>query len=121
MFPDMTKSASSRGAPGHSVFSFFSGTGFLDLGFEVAGFEIAFANEIHPEFVEAYRHARSAMGLPLPRYGIACDSIDDHLHPPASVVLATRVAGAHELGQSVGFIGGPPCPDFSVGGKNRWL
>jgi len=115
----MTKSTPSRGAPGHSVFSFFSGAGFLDLGFEVAGFEIAFANEIHPEFVEAYRHARSAMGLPLPRHGIACDSIDDHLQPPAAAVLATRVAGARGLGQSVGFIGGPPCPDFSVGGKNR--
>jgi len=117
----MTKTTSSRGAPGHSVFSFFSGAGFLDLGFEAAGFEIAFANEIQSDFVEAYRHARSAMGLPLPRHGIACDSIDDHLQPPAAAVLATRVAGARELGQSVGFIGGPPCPDFSVGGKNRWL
>lgn len=120
-FSDMTKTTSSRGAPGHSVFSFFSGAGFLDLGFEAAGFEIAFANEIQSDFVEAYRHARSAMGLPLPRHGIACDSIDDHLKPPASGALAVWVAGARELGQSVGFIGGPPCPDFSVGGKNRWL
>ena len=111
-FPDMTKTASSRGAHGHSVFSFFSGAGFLDIGFEVAGFDIAFANEIHPEFVEAYRHARSAMGLPLPRHGIACDSIDDHLQPPAAAVLASRVAGARELGQSVGFIGGPRVKTF---------
>jgi DNA (cytosine-5)-methyltransferase 1 len=34
------------------VFSFFSGAGFLDLGFEKSGFEIAFANELNVEFVE---------------------------------------------------------------------
>jgi len=27
----------------HAVFSFFSGAGFLDLGFEAAGFEVVFA------------------------------------------------------------------------------
>ena len=27
------------------VFSFFSGLGFMDLGFEEAGFDIAFVNE----------------------------------------------------------------------------
>lgn len=59
----------------HAVFSFFSGAGFLDLGFEKAGFEIAFANELNAEFVEGYRHSRAKMGLPLPRYGIACDLI----------------------------------------------
>lgn len=75
--PTSSKASSST----HAVFSFFSGAGFLDLGFEKSGFEIAFANELNAEFVEGYRHSRAKMGLPMPRYGIACDSIDDHLLP----------------------------------------
>lgn len=101
----------------HAVFSFFSGAGFLDLGFEAAGFEVVFANEISKEFVDGYIHSREKMGLPLPRLGIACDSIDDHLDVKASRKLATQIAVVRKSGQTVGFIGGPPCPDFSVGAK----
>jgi len=42
----------------HAVFSFFSGAGFLDLGFEAAGFEVVFSNEISEEFVEGYIQKR---------------------------------------------------------------
>jgi DNA (cytosine-5)-methyltransferase 1 len=28
------------------IFSFFAGIGFLDLGFEMAGFDIAYTNEM---------------------------------------------------------------------------
>lgn len=103
----------------HAVFSFFSGAGFLDLGFEKSGFEIVFANEINKDFVEGYQHSREKMGLPLPRFGIACDSIDDHREPNAAKSLKQQIAQTRKEGQSVGFIGGPPCPDFSVGGKNK--
>ncbi len=105
--------------PKHAIFSFFSGAGFLDLGFETSGFEVVFANELNRDFVEGYRHSRTRMGLPLPRFGIACDSIDDHLRPAAAEVLKKHLADVRANGQTVGFIGGPPCPDFSVGGKNR--
>lgn len=37
------------------IFSFFSGSGFLDLGFEKNGFEIVFVNEFHPAFMKAYK------------------------------------------------------------------
>jgi DNA (cytosine-5)-methyltransferase 1 len=43
------------------IFSFFSGAGFLDLGFENAGFEIGYVNEIHPPFLAAYKYARLKM------------------------------------------------------------
>lgn len=42
----------------HAVFSFFSGAGFLDLGFEAGGFEVVFSNEISEEFVEGYIQKR---------------------------------------------------------------
>lgn len=45
--------------PAHAVFSFFSGDGFLDLGFEKSEFEIAFANELNAEFEQGYRHLSS--------------------------------------------------------------
>lgn len=37
------------------VFSFFSGLGFLDLGFENAGFNIVFVNEHDKRFLSAYQ------------------------------------------------------------------
>ena len=43
-----TGSGRKRSAP--LIFSFFSGAGFLDLGFEKAGFEIGYVNEIHKPF-----------------------------------------------------------------------
>lgn len=103
----------------HAVFSFFSGAGFLDLGFEAAGFETVFANEINADFVKGYRHSRLKMGLPEPRYSVACDSIDKHLNDEGAVSLRKQIKEVRKEYQSVGFIGGPPCPDFSVGGKNR--
>ena len=40
------------------VYSFFSGVGFLDLGFENAGFDIVFVNEHNERFLQAYQYAR---------------------------------------------------------------
>lgn len=44
------------------IFSFFSGAGFLDLGFELSGFDIAFVNEVHPPFLTAYKYSRKKWG-----------------------------------------------------------
>ena len=40
------------------VFSFFSGSGFLDLGFETTGFDIELVNEFSPSFMNAYKYSR---------------------------------------------------------------
>ncbi|MGO2008565.1 MAG: DNA cytosine methyltransferase [Vreelandella alkaliphila] len=45
------------------IFSFFSGSGFLDLGFEKAGFDIVFVNELDKSFINAYEYSRRRMGL----------------------------------------------------------
>lgn len=50
------------------VFSFFSGLGFLDLGFENAGFNIVFVNEYNEQFLKAYQYARRYNGH-IPAYG----------------------------------------------------
>jgi DNA (cytosine-5)-methyltransferase 1 len=100
------------------IFSFFSGAGFLDLGFELAGFDVVFSNEYHKPFADAYRHARTKMGLAIPEQ--THESITEFATDPQKRLrLANLVNSEKRLGNLVGFIGGPPCPDFSVGGKNR--
>jgi DNA (cytosine-5)-methyltransferase 1 len=100
------------------VFSFFSGSGFLDLGFEREGYEIAFVNEISPSFLGAYKYSRTKMGLPAPKYGYYNLDINDFLNGRKEE-LRQLVEETRNSGRLVGFIGGPPCPDFSIAGKNK--
>nr|WP_233971079.1 DNA cytosine methyltransferase [Pectobacterium versatile] len=101
------------------IFSFFSGSGFLDLGFENAGFDVVFVNEIEKAFIGAYEHSRKIMGHSKPKYGYHENSIDDYLTSDEACYLSECVNLEKKSGNIVGFIGGPPCPDFSVGGKNK--
>lgn len=100
------------------IFSFFSGCGFLDLGFENSGYEIDFVNEFHAPFLEAYQFARQQIGMRLPLYGYWANDINDFLladnHTLIEYIEATRMNN-NDL---IGFIGGPPCPDFSIAGTN---
>ncbi len=101
------------------IFSFFSGAGFLDLGFEKAGFQIAYVNEVHKPFLDAYKYSRRKMGTPPPLYGYFEGDIECCIFGEEAKRLGSFVSTAKGNKQCVGFIGGPPCPDFSVGGKNR--
>ena len=99
------------------IFSFFSGAGFLDLGFEKAGFKVDFVNEISPSFIKAYKYARSCMGIEEPRFGYSKDVNEFLLN--RSSELKQYIQIEHQEGSLIGFIGGPPCPDFSIAGKQR--
>ena len=104
------------------VFSFFSGSGFLDLGFELSGFDIVYVNEINSAFIQAYRHSRESLKLPLPEYGYHTGEegdVNKLTEGEQALRLWYLMEDAHKSSDIVGFIGGPPCPDFSVGGKNR--
>lgn len=100
------------------IFSFFSGSGFLDLGFELNGFDIEFVNEFQPAFMEAYKYSRSKMGLRKPAYGYYNIDINEFLNSRKEE-LKRYIQDARNDGSLVGFIGGPPCPDFSIAGKNK--
>ena len=105
-----------------NIFSFFSGAGFLDLGFELEGhYNVVFVNEFHKAFNDVYRYARQCMHLPEPLYGHHVENIMHYVdgqHPEMlqNLINLVNESKAHNL---TGFIGGPPCPDFSVAGKNR--
>lgn len=104
------------------IFSFFSGIGFLDLGFELNGHEVVYSSEVSADFMNAYHYARKCLNLESPRYGTDSGEdgdIEHLLSTSAKRKLANRIRSSRKSGNIVGFIGGPPCPDFSVAGKNK--
>jgi len=102
-----------------SIFSFFAGSGLLDLGFEDNGFNIVFVNEIYKPFLNAYQFIREKNNYQQPKYGYTNDGIEEYLHNGKSITLKQQIKKERKLDNITGFIGGPPCPDFSIGGKNR--
>lgn len=102
----------------NKIFSFFSGCGFLDLGFEKNDYEIVLVNEFFEAFLGAYKFARAHMGIPTPSFGYWNTDINRFLAEDENYLRA-YIDEARSDGSRVGFIGGPPCPDFSIAGKNR--
>lgn len=102
-----------------NIFSFFSGAGFLDLGFELSGFyEVVYVNEFHKIFNDVYRYARSKMGISEPKYGHHVEDITQIINSEKLDLLKNYIN--ESKGDALtGIIGGPPCPDFSVAGKNK--
>lgn len=102
------------------IFSFFAGAGFLDLGFEKTGFfETLFTNESHQPFMDIYKGAREKIGIKPPQFGNNVNDINDFLIKEKLDELKSNLDNSKKYYKAVGFIGGPPCPDFSVGGKNK--
>lgn len=97
------------------IFSFFSGVGLLDLGFEKTGYEILEVFEKKEEFLEMYKYSRAKMNMSEPKYGYNLGSVEDYLN---NKELDYKVIHERKDG-IIGFIGGPPCPDFSIAGKNK--
>lgn len=101
------------------VCSFFAGVGFLDFGFELCDYDVMLVNEIHPPFLESYKYARTHLNLPPPKLGYHAGDVSEFLTPAKQAWLTKHMAALRQEGAAIGFIGGPPCPDFSVGGKNK--
>lgn len=101
------------------IFSFFSGCGILDLGFENAGYDIVLVNEFYKPFMEAYQYSRNHMGISEPSFGFFNTDVNIFLKGDGKNQMKEMIKTAKEDGALVGFIGGPPCPDFSIAGKQR--
>lgn len=83
-----------------NVVSFFAGCGGLDLGFEQAGFRVLWANEFDSQ----------------------CSATYIRNHPKTEFVLEDICKiDPDTIPNCDGFIGGPPCQSWSVGGKQRGL
>lgn len=83
-----------------NIASFFAGCGGLDLGFEQAGFNVVWANEFEPH----------------------CRATYIRNHPNTEFVLGDVCKIApNSIPDCDGFVGGPPCQSWSVGGKQKGL
>lgn len=92
----------------------------MDLGFEREGFEIDFVNEYSDKFLEGYKYSRKKMGMDTPKNGYYCGDINELLTGNNKRKIKDYIEKSKKKGY-VGFIGGPPCPDFSVAGKNQGI
>lgn len=101
-----------------SIFSFFSGVGILDLAFENCDYEIVLVNEFDERFLEAYKYSRKMLNIADPIYGYDNCSAEKYAKGKGKKKLIQWINEERHKGNLVGFIGGPPCPDFSVAGKN---
>lgn len=79
------------------VVSLFSGAGGLDLGFKLAGFQLAWANDFDKDAVETYRA-----------------NIDDHC-----VCADISEVSDHDIPDCDIMIGGFPCQGFSMANTKR--
>lgn len=84
----------------YKVASFFSGAGGLDRGFENSGFEIVWANEFDKKIVPTLE-----------------------ANFPHSVIDSRSITEVEpeDIPEVDGFIGGPPCQSWSLGGALRGL
>ena len=96
------------------VYSFFSGAGFLDLGFEEAGFDIVFVNEFNKQFLNVYQYARRN-NEKLPQYGYSNEDIRNFLSDENWYSRFPRYND--RTNKLIGFIGGPPCQAYSIAGR----
>lgn len=101
------------------IFSFFSGVGILDLAFEKNGYNIVFVNEYNTCFRRAYEFSRNSLQIKKPRLGYSAKSALAYTKGKNKQKLIRFIQEEKAAGNIVGFIGGPPCPDFSIGGKNK--
>jgi DNA (cytosine-5)-methyltransferase 1 len=105
---------------GIPIISMFTGGGFLDLGLMRAGFSIKWSLEVQEKFCDAhdfgmeslFRAWRNSGSVPT----IACR---EDIRSKAPGAIRREALGVVSKGDHFGIVGGPPCPDFSVGGKNR--
>lgn len=98
------------------LLSFFTGGGLMDIGFEMAGFRVAWTNEYNPQFADMYGHGFSAWR----KNGGKGAEVEISNRKSIADLNAKEVlqeAFGSNCPNYFGVIGGPPCTDFSRGGK----
>ena len=98
------------------ILSFYSGGGFMDMGFEKAGFEIVWTNEFDEVFVKLHEAGitswRKARGN-----GIKAEIFNKKSITEVSANEIIEEAFPEGKPENFGIIGGPPCQDFTINGN----
>ena len=100
------------------IISFYSGGGFLDMGFDMAGFETVWTNEfdaifakLHAAGITSWRKARGN--------GIKAEIFNTKSITEISSKEIISEAFPNGKPKHFGIIGGPPCQDFSMNGSMK--
>jgi len=102
--PSMREVEKARGKNGYTMISTFSGCGGACLGYEMAGFDVRYANEFIPEAQETYKANHPDVFL---------DGRDIRTVKAAEILEAIGL----EKGELDFFEGSPPCSPFSTAGS----
>ncbi|MBK8380604.1 MAG: DNA cytosine methyltransferase [Ignavibacteria bacterium] len=98
------------------ILSFYSGGGFLDMGFEQAGFETVWTNEFDKDFAKLHAAGitswRKSQGN-----GIKAEIFNTKSITEVSSKEIIAEAFPEGKPDNFGMIGGPPCQDFSMNGS----
>lgn len=98
------------------MISYFTGGGFLDLGFLSHNFQVVWRNENNPAFIEGFEHGMSTL------FGAGTPHLVNNKTSILSVTPKQVLKEAfHNTAkpETFGVIGGPPCSDFANGGKHK--
>lgn len=98
------------------ILSFFTGGGFLDIGFKQAGFRVAWTNENNIAFAEMYGYAMTALLTSQRKRPTTTKISNTSSITDLSAAEIKREAFPTSVPDVFGVVGGPPCPDFSNGG-----
>lgn len=100
------------------VLSFYSGGGFMDMGFEKAGFEIVWTNEfdkvfakLHAAGITSWRKSRGN--------GVKAEIFNTKSITDVKSNEIIEEAFPNGKPEHFGIIGGPPCQDFSMNGSRK--
>lgn len=98
------------------ILSFFSGGGFMDMGFEQAGFEVIWTNEFDETFAKLHTAGmtswRKSQGN-----GIKAEIFNTKSITKVKSEEIISEAFPNGKPEHFGMIGGPPCQDFSMNGS----
>lgn len=100
------------------ILSFYSGGGFMDMGFEEAGFEIVWTNEVDESFARLHSEGitswRKSFGN-----GVKAEIFNTKSITEISSSEIYQEAFPYNKPKVFGIIGGPPCQDFSINGSRK--
>jgi DNA (cytosine-5)-methyltransferase 1 len=101
------------------VLSFFTGGGFMDMGFMQAGFDVVWTNEIEPTFAEFYRQGITSWKRKQELLSKEQECSISNTNSIKGITSDTIILEAfgNKIPNLFGVIGGPPCQDFSINGN----